>query len=219
MILNRGLNSRLDQHREEKMKAISKNSNSNTALKKPATKVTTRDLEKSFERSPWLVEYFGSNDRMRPVPTNIIDRIAYELVEWAKSDERYTINSFLFQKGIPKKTFYEWIERYSELKFAHEMFMLKMSDKREVGALTRKLDPSTAYNSLGKYDEEWRDYLKWKASLNDPDGQHGNITVNVQSNSTDFQFFQKWKEEQPDMYQALLVKMKEEENGRERAPD
>lgn len=160
---------------------MAKKSNPNRLSNKPAKKETnSRDLDKGIQRSPWLSEYMDvSLMRLKPVSPAIIDRIASELIDWAKSEDKLTINSFLFHKGIRKKAFYEWIDKYPELQCAHEMFMLKMSDKREVGGLTRKFDPTFAFNSLPMYDPTWKEFMQWKANLKQEDGNQHKVVVEI----------------------------------------
>lgn len=159
---------------------MAKTSNNTLVSKKSIKKETSRDIEKSFSRSPWLSEYLDSSlMRIKPVSSAIVNKIADELIEWSKSEQQFTLNSFLFQKGIPKKAFYEWIEKYPELKTAHGMFMMKMSDKREVGGLTRKLDPTFAFNSLPMYDPDWREFMQWKSNLKQQEDNQQKIVVEI----------------------------------------
>lgn len=155
---------------------MAKKSNSNRVLSKPANNRTEREVK----NSPWLEDYydvFGLT--MRPVTQAFIERLSKELVEWAKLDDSLTIISFCRTKGLSRTTFYEWKNKYPEIKAAYEFAKEQFVDKREIGGLTRKYDPTFAFNSLAKYDSDWKEFMQWKANLKQDDGNQQKVVVEI----------------------------------------
>jgi hypothetical protein len=194
------------------MKQSTKTTHSSTKNKKPAKLVAdapkTREI--AFVKSPWLQEYLDpASLRISPVSERIIDGIAQDLLDWACEHETFTLNSFLVKKQIHRMTFYRWKQLFPKLQWAYDISMMAFADRREVFGLLRKIDPTTAFNGLPKYDEEWKAFTEWKTKLKDPENNQPEITINIPSNSSDFQLFLKWKEDCPEIYAMLLDKMKE----------
>ena len=93
--------------------------------------------------------------------------------------DKLTFTSFLVHKKIPRDTFYRWTEEYPQLKTAHQLAMMNLSDKRDVGGLTRKLDPTFAFNSLPMYDPTWKEFIQWKANLKQENDNQQKIVVEI----------------------------------------
>lgn len=155
---------------------MAKKSNPSRLLKKP----TKNRTELEVKNSPWLEDYydvFGLT--MRPVTQGFIERISKELVEWSKLEDSLTIIGFCRAKGLSRTTFYEWKDKYPEIKSAYQFAKEQFVDKREIGGLTRKYDPTFAFNSLPKYDNEWKEFMQWKASLKQDDGSQQKVVVEI----------------------------------------
>jgi hypothetical protein len=150
-----------------------KKSNSSRVLKK-ATNLDTK------RNSVWLEEYrdfFAL--KTQPVTEAFIQRLGEELAQWSLKEDSLTLTSFCKMKGLTRMTFHRWKDKYPELNTAYQFAVEQFADKREVGGLTRKLDPTFAWNSLPKYDPEWQQFMQWKASLKQDDGNQQKVVVEI----------------------------------------
>ena len=155
-----------------------KASNTNTLSKKSSKEVRPQEI--AFLRSPWLQEYLDPESlRITPVSEKIIDIIAQELLDWSSNDEHFTVNSFLVRKRIHWKTFAEWKRKFPKLKWASDIAMMALADRREVFGLLRKIDPTTAFNGLAKYDHEWKDFIQWKSTLSSNENGNEKIVIEI----------------------------------------
>lgn len=155
----------------------------NSIVPKKSTKDLTiqkRDSEIAFLKSPWLQEYLDpSYLRISPVNEKIIDIIAQELLDWSCDNETFTLTSFLVKKRIHRQSFYAWKEKFPKLKFAYDISMMAFVDRREVFGLLRKIDPGTAFNSLAKYDDEWKEFVQWKSNLSANEGNNEKVVIEI----------------------------------------
>jgi len=157
-----------------------------TIVPRKPTKKRNRDLETSFEKSSWLNEYIDATlTRITPLSENIVNNLAEELIEWVKKEDKLTFTSFLIHKKIPRDTFYQWTEKYPKLRTAHQLALMGLSDRRETGGLTRKLDPSFAFNSMPLYDPAWKEFMQWKANLKQDESNQQKIVVEINDLSKD----------------------------------
>lgn len=156
---------------------MAKTSN-NTPVSKKSTKKQGKALETSFAKTSWLTEYIDATlQRSTPLSEQIVDKLADELTEWVKKEDKLTLRSFLIHKKIPWDTFYVWIDKYPKLKVAHQLAMMNLSERREIGGMTRKFDTGFTLNSMPMYDPMWKEFVQWKASLKDPSSENKNITL------------------------------------------
>ena len=92
--------------------------------------------------------------QMEPANDGFMKRTAIELVTWAREcTEAFMISQFFNMKGIPKRTFYNWIEKVEVLKEAHEVAMGLLSDRREMLLIHK--DPSSLRYIMPQYSEVW----------------------------------------------------------------
>ena len=153
--------------------------NNSTLVKKPKRN-QNRDQETSFAKSSWLSEYIDATlTRITPLSETIVNNLAQELTDWVRLPDKLTFTSFLVHKKIPRDTFYRWAEEYPQLKTAHQLALMSLSDRREVGGLTRKFDPAFVLNSMPMYDPAWKEFMQWKASLKQDDGNQQKVVVEI----------------------------------------
>lgn len=138
--------------------------------------------------SEWVEDYKSIKSMaLLPATKAFFTRTAKLLRDWSQKPDNLTLISFCRELGVTKVTFYEWRQKYPEIDEAHTFAMEQFADKREKGGLTRKYDPTFAWNSLARYDDEWKDYMEWKAKMTQ-EGKPKDITirlediVNAQSN-------------------------------------
>lgn len=158
---------------------MAKKANSNTPSKK-SPNLDSNGNEKNQRVSLWLEDYQDLFSlKTRPVTQGFIERLAHELIEWAKKPDSLVVKDFYNEKHIGVKTFYRWIDKYPEMAAANEYALNRLSSKREIGGLTRKFDPTFAWNSLPKYDPEWREFMQWKSSLKQSEDNQQKIVVEI----------------------------------------
>ena len=152
---------------------MAKKVNTNKLSTKPANLETKRN-------SPWLEEYKDYISlKIQPVTEAFIERLGNDLTQWALLDNSLTLTSFCRSKGLRRTTFYRWKDKYPELEAAYQFAFEQLGDKREVGGLTRKFDPTFAWNSLPKYDPEWKEFMQWKSNLKQDEGNQQKIVVEI----------------------------------------
>lgn len=93
------------------------------------------------------------------------NKLATELAEWCLQDEALKITQFLSFKKVPVDCFYRWIKTNEQLKQAHEFAMRVIGDRREIGALKKKLDGTIVSYTMPHYDKDWKDLVEWRAKL------------------------------------------------------
>ena len=113
----------------------------------PSNITNNRDILE-VKTSPWLEDYQDLfSFKMKPVTQGFIERLAHELNEWSKKDDSLVFVDFYGSRDIPDEAFYRWIRTYPELKNVHSLAKKRLAGRREVGGVTRKFDPSAAFNS------------------------------------------------------------------------
>jgi hypothetical protein len=130
----------------------------------------TMVVEKICDQKDIIVdEYFDLGCfKQRPVSERYIDRLAEELVKWARDDEEaLKLSQFLIKNGIGDSDFYRFLDRNAKLKQAHAFALEAIGNRREIGALKRKLDSNMVFASMPHYDKDWRYLTEWKAKLKD----------------------------------------------------
>lgn len=115
--------------------------------------------------SPWLDEYIDCfTFKTKPVTQAFIDRFSMDLAKWAHSDNNALIVSqFYLKKGIAPQTYYRWVNQHPKLKEAHEIAKLCIGNRRELGALNKKLSEAMVTQRQHFYDGDWEtDRLRQK---------------------------------------------------------
>lgn len=116
-----------------------------------------------------------------PIPMQYIERLAQDLVAWARDDkDALKISQFYLERGIHRSTFYKWKDTYEILGRAFTAAKEYIGNRRELGALVikdRKYDPSIIMKSQSFYDEDWKNTVEWEASLRKQPLQQPNVEV------------------------------------------
>jgi len=137
----------------KKSKKSSKTTKSSTKKKKSATKVIDqyRDI---------------FTFRMRPVSEAFLERLAKDMVDWAYNDDNaLKITTFYISKGISATTMNRWYKRNEILKLAHDIALMIIGDRREIGAIKNKYNTSLVMSQMAKYDSSWWELEKKRAQL------------------------------------------------------
>jgi len=86
-----------------------------------------------------------------------IERLAHDLLTWARTDDAYALMEFLEQKGISPQTFSRWLSKYEALKLAHETAKEILGLRREKNVTIGKWKDTMIKNVQGHYSQVWRD--------------------------------------------------------------
>lgn len=116
----------------------------------------------------------------KPVSEGFIQRVAERMIEWAKKPDSFRITQFYNEEGIPNTYIYRWMEKYPNLKLAHEYAFSMIADRREIGALKKELDGPTMREMQAIWDPAYKAHLEWKSKLSKQEDQVGNIRVVIE---------------------------------------
>lgn len=113
---------------------------------------------------------FGSF-KEKPVSEAFIEHLGQELVEWAIQDEdALKITQFFTKKRIYSSDIARWRERSKKFDGAYRFALTVIGDRRELGALRKKLDGGMVSATMSLYDSEWKNLIEWKAQLKENSG-------------------------------------------------
>ena len=116
----------------------------------------------------------------KPVNEAFIQRVAERMIEWAKKPTSYRITQFFNEEGIPSTYIYRWMEIHPNLKLAHEYAFSMIADRREIGALEKRLDGVTMREMQPIWDPVYKSLLEWKSKLAKQEQMQGNVQVIIQ---------------------------------------
>jgi len=119
--------------------------------------------------------------QMEPANNAFFKRIALELMIYARENDRaYSVAGFLHLKGIGDKTWTRWLEKHPHLKECHEEAAAIMCQRRETGAMERKLDGSFVKWTLPMYSKKYKEYEEWRSNLNKDKEESGSKIVVIE---------------------------------------
>lgn len=134
------------------------------------------------EKARWIDQY-QDIITLTDVPINILilERIQKELLDWAfNNDDALKITQFFRSKGIPFSTAHRWCQLHPDFKQTYEEAMRALGDRREIGALKKKYEPTTIMRMMPLYDKSWRKVEEWRASIKQKEQEkQNNTTVQV----------------------------------------
>jgi len=136
----------------------------NSTKKKTPPKVVR---DKDSPKSPWLEDYLDCfTFKMSPVTQKFLDRVSNELITWAKTDpDAFKISQFYLDKGFQMKTYYDWVKKYPIMKTAHSQALELIGNRREIGAMQKKLDTNIVSHMMPHYDPQWKEMVQWRNKL------------------------------------------------------
>lgn len=101
----------------------------------------------------------------KPMNMAAFERLAEQLYEWSQKKDSFRINDFYDDHGINPSDYYRFCGYCPQLQSAHELALRRIASRREIGALTRKLEPSTVFRSLAYYDHIDKEMIEHRASV------------------------------------------------------
>ena len=142
---------------------------------------TTKKKQVPRTESQWD-EYLNTLSlKMEPAGDAFFKRIPIELITWAQENKSaYRLTQFLNMKGIPRGTWFKWCESKPLIKEAHEIALSLIADRREIGALERRLDSTMVKHTMPMYDKEWKALEEWRAKISNNEEQSGNKIVVIE---------------------------------------
>lgn len=130
--------------------------------------VKSNDLALSFE------------DSIVPRSEAYLAKVGATLKEWVKRPDSFTINGFLAEYQIPPQSFYQWVNKHEHLAFDYSQALVALADRREVGALTKKLDAATVNSSMAMYCSRWKELSEWRAKIKEDAAHHtGKVEIEI----------------------------------------
>ena len=128
----------------------------------------TQKLQVAKNDADWD-EYLSTKSfQMQPATGAFKERLAIELVTWAEENTRaYKMSEFYHMKGILRNTFERWCRTHENLGHAYKLAMEILGNRREKGALEKKLEPGMVKHMMPLYDEDWAKREKDLAQLNE----------------------------------------------------
>lgn len=105
-------------------------------------------------------------NREMPVTEAFIDRLAQDMIEFAEKEDTLTKWKFIRHKKIAKSNIQRWCKNFPQLQRAWDHMVDCIASRREEGAIMRKYDGGFVREFHAMYDQEYKDFLLWKYSLN-----------------------------------------------------
>lgn len=159
---------------QEKKQLSKKPTSQPSMVKSKSTNSRTRRFVYFDEYHPLFT---GS---LKTVSETFIEDLISEFGLWLKDlkingltkKSSHTIEEFLFEKGIPDSTYYDWLKRRPDLKKAHDAAVVYLGVLRESGALYGDMDRATVHKVQHEYSTTWKRALEYIARLNQATGNN-----------------------------------------------
>lgn len=104
-------------------------------------------------KKSWIQQYDEMNFMKLQANDKFIDRLAEELIYWARNDEEaLRISDFHWNRNICDDTYYAWVKKFETLGKAHKLAMNAIASRREKGMLKKTMSESGVLRSLYKFD-------------------------------------------------------------------
>lgn len=158
----------------QEQNSLSQNSTRKQKTNKHSTKSLT-ETKKWYDEYPDVYAF-----KTTPVSEVLLDRLFQELLDWAESNEdALKITEFFLRKRIGSDTVARFRARDKKYDDAYNHALQLIGNRREIGALKRKLDSGIVAYTMAHYDPSWVKLAEWRAALKkESEGQQGNnITV------------------------------------------
>jgi hypothetical protein len=122
--------------------------------------------EKKAYEGAWADTYINTLS-MKETAISIwgIERLSKHLVEWARTEDAFTLTDFFELTGIPHGTFNVWVSRYDILAVAHNTAKELIGARREKNVATGKWKDAMIRPVQGHYSHVWRSEQERQAHL------------------------------------------------------
>ncbi len=121
-----------------------------------------------------LDEYYNYNSqRLVPVTIATLIRLAENAEKWAYTTEKgYKIQDFMILQGISEYRWARYCQMCPRLQEANDNMLTILGCRREAGLIERRFEPGSTIFMMPKYDKDWADMCKWRASLKPKEVEH-----------------------------------------------
>lgn len=104
--------------------------------------------------------------KMKPYCQETLEELADHMMTWALLEDSLRLTDFFGEHGLDDDVFYdELLPKSTKLKAAHKWTIARLASRREIGALTKKLDSATVFRSLANYCKIEREMMEFRANL------------------------------------------------------
>jgi hypothetical protein len=106
-----------------------------------------------------LGEYYHLHSgQIHPVTQRFIDRVSTALMEWASKPDSLRITDFSDSEQISMDpySYYLFVNKFAQLKLAHDYAMRRIASRRELGGLNNKYNASVLMRAQSHYDTTWQ---------------------------------------------------------------
>lgn len=117
-----------------------------------------------------------------PITDTVVDYLCQQLEEFAtRADTPLYVDQFYIEMRIPKRTWYNWLDKYDNLREAYENARENIGFMRMVAAGKRKYDRHIVEKSQYRYGQQWvdDDEREDKRKQRIDGVKSGNITVQM----------------------------------------
>lgn len=122
--------------------------------------------------------------RQTPISDRSLELLGKQLVNWALSDESaLKIRPFFTQRGMGTNDVKRWRKRNKKFDAAYDLAFNVIGDRRECGALIRKLDSSMVIRTMALYDKDWKLLEIWRSEMKKKEQEEKatSFTIKMQS--------------------------------------
>lgn len=138
-------------------------------------------VEKEKKSAYQYDEYFDFFEyKMKPASDRFMEHLSKKLIHWALNDpDAYKLSQFWLKEGITPSTGYRWCRDREDMKLAHDIALLAIGNRREMGAIKKDLDAGMIKYMMPQYDSEWRSMAEWQSQMKIENEGGGSINVTM----------------------------------------
>lgn len=130
-------------------------------------KTSTKILKPSNKpHSKWVCDYRNINSAETVIATEaFIEGVGKNLLDWANQDSSLVHSDFLTSRGIPRRTYYDWVDKFPFFKDCHDSAKSIIGSRREIGAIDRRFNENVVSRMAGFYSQDWKDMEEWRSKM------------------------------------------------------
>jgi hypothetical protein len=114
-----------------------------------------------------LEEYYCWKDlQPKPVTMAFLEKTADLLIDWATNNkDALALEGFYEYSGIAPRSYCTFRKRCPKLQEAHDQALVIIGNKREVGAMQKKLDSASVWRRQYQFGETYKEAMIFAAQL------------------------------------------------------
>jgi hypothetical protein len=120
-----------------------------------------------FKEPIKVVDYYRDirTWKMREATNSYLENLCDALLKWAARKDALHLTEFCSEVGISRGSFNMLSQRHENVREAKEEAQRMIAARREVGAVTSRLNASAVKDYQALHCEEFKAYQAWKAAL------------------------------------------------------